>query len=509
MNWILFIAIIQVVHFLGTWKLYKAAGRKAWEAAVPVYNAVVLMQIINRPVWWVILLFIPVVNLIMFPVVWVEIARSFRHNSKSDTFWAIISLGFYSFYLNYFVKNLRYKENRSREPLTEAGEWTSSILFAVVAATIVHNYFFQPFVIPTSSLEKSLLVGDYLFVSKIHYGPRTPMTPVAAPMVHDTIPLVGLKSYTDAVELPYFRFPGFSHVKRNDIVVFNWPADTVQFFFQKPTERIRKPVDKKSNYVKRAVGMPGDLMEIKDGYVFINGEQNQLPERAKLQFFYRVKVSQGFNVNTLVQRYDVREAYQLEADVFLINLDEENYQKLKRNSNVISIERKITPAGENNRVFPNGAFAWNEDNMGPIQIPQAGMTVDLNMTNLPLYFKIISEYEGHELSTAQGQIYIDGSPVDSYTFAMDYYWMMGDNRHASEDSRFWGFVPENHIVGKPVFIWFSKDDRLPGMRGIRWDRVFTTVSGDGPRVSYFPYFVILLFGYLGYSFYRRRKGPRK
>ena len=242
-QWILFILVIQVVHFLGTYKLYQRAGREAWEALVPFYSAVVMMKIINRPSWWVFLLLIPVVNLLMFPVVWVETARSFGHNSTKDTWLAILTLGFYNFYLSYATES-SYINDRSLKPRTEVGEWVSSIVFAIVAATIVHTYFFQPFTIPTSSLEKSLLVGDYLFVSKIHYGARVPMTPVAAPMVHDTIPLVGVRSYAKKPSIPYFRFPGFQDIKRNEIVVFNWPTDTVRFFRERTKFGVKKPIDK-------------------------------------------------------------------------------------------------------------------------------------------------------------------------------------------------------------------------------------------------------------------------
>jgi signal peptidase I len=248
-GWLIFVLVIQVVHFLGTWKLYVKAGRQAWEAAVPVYNAVVLMKIINRPWWWTILLFIPVVNLIIFPVVWVETIRSFGRNSTADTLLAIFTCGLYTYYISY-TQELSYIEDRSLQPGSAAGEWISSVLFAVVAATIVHTYVMQPFTIPTSSLEKTLLVGDFLFVSKFHYGARTPMTPIAFPMVHDTIPVAGVKSYSDDPQIPYFRFPGFQKIKPNDIVVFNWPVDTLVDINPRPMRGcVQKPIDKKSNYV--------------------------------------------------------------------------------------------------------------------------------------------------------------------------------------------------------------------------------------------------------------------
>ncbi|MBL4663761.1 MAG: signal peptidase I, partial [Flavobacteriaceae bacterium] len=221
-GWLIFFLVVQVIHFLGTWKMYVAAGRKSWEAGVPVYNAVILMKIINRPWWWVILLFVPIVNLIMLPVVWVETLRSFKYNTNKDTLLGVVTLGFYIYFVNYTQK-LEHIKDRSLKPRTSAGEWTSSILFAIVAATIVHTYFMQPFTIPTSSLEKTLLVGDYLFVSKFHYGARTPMTSAALPMLHDRIPLTTKKSYYSGLEYPYFRLPGFQNIKHNDIVVFSWP----------------------------------------------------------------------------------------------------------------------------------------------------------------------------------------------------------------------------------------------------------------------------------------------
>ena len=225
-DWFIIFIAVQFIHGLGTWKLYIKAGEKPWAAFVPVYNAIVLMRIINREWWLVFLLFLPVINILMFIVIWGEIARGFGRNTHLDAFLTIITLGFYSYYLNY-IEDLKYLPNRDINPKSTSGEWTSSIIFAIIAATLVHNYVMQPYTIPTSSLEKSLLVGDFLFVSKFHYGARVPMTTVAAPMVHDTIPFIKTKSYLEKFELPYLRIPGFQKIKNNDIVVFNWPVDTM------------------------------------------------------------------------------------------------------------------------------------------------------------------------------------------------------------------------------------------------------------------------------------------
>lgn len=507
-QWLLFILILQIIHFLGTWKLYVKAGRKAWEAIVPVYNAVVLMQIINRPKWWVILLFIPIINLLMFPIVWIETIRSFGKNSTKDSFLVVLSLGFYIFYISY-KEDVKYIENRSLKPRTASGEWVSSIAFAVIAATLVHTYFMQPYTIPTSSLEKSLLIGDFLFVSKFHYGARVPMTTVAAPMVHDTLPLVKTKSYLKSPQLPYLRLPALQKIKQNDIVVFSWPVDTVEQFFKKTNRRIRKPIDKKSNYVKRCVGIPGDSLEIRDGYVYINGKKNKLPDRARLQFFYETDTDgKALSVKSLRSRYHVREGGRLQDGNYVLNLSEEDAQLISKNPTVKELKRRLSEKGQGEDVFPNvPSLNWNKDQFGPIYIPEAGKTVALNLETLPFYKQIIVEYEKNSLRVENGQIFLNegAEPVSSYTFKQDYYWMMGDNRHNSEDSRYWGYVPFDHVVGKPVFIWFSWNSDGKGLGKVRWERLFTTVGGSGKPVSYFYPFVGLMIALYAFNWYRKRK----
>ena len=505
-EWLLFFLIVQVIHFVGTWRLYNKAGRKAWEAAVPIYNAVILMKIINRPWWWIILLFIPIINLLMFPVIWVETVRSFGKHSTADSFLAVLSLGFYNYYLNY-VADVTYVENRSLKSRTELGEWVSSIVFAIVAATLVHTYIMQPYTIPTSSLEKSLLIGDFLFVSKFHYGARTPMTTVAAPMVHDSLPLSAVRSYLKKPQLPYYRFPGFEEIKRNEIVVFNWPVDTVRFFFDQSNIHVNKPIDKRSNYVKRCVGIPGDSLEIRDGYIFINGKQSQLPDRAKTQYNYRVTTNgQQFSGATLA-RYGITEGRNY-GDFYLLNITDENAQRLRKNPIVQEIVKEVVPKGQYSAsIFPHDElYPWSIDNYGPIYIPEAGKTVALDNSSLPFYRRIIEEYEKNDLTVNGEEIYINGQLADSYTFKQDYYWMMGDNRHNSEDARYWGYVPFDHIVGKPVFIWFSWDSSAQGIGNkIRWERVFTTVHGSGEPVSYLYYFIGAMLLWYFISLYRRKK----
>jgi len=558
-EWFIFFLVIQVIHFAGTWKLYLRANRKAWEAAIPIYNAVILMKIINRPKWWVILLFIPVINQLMFPIVWIETARSFGFNKRKDTALVLLTLGFYLFFINY-ATNSTYKINRSLKPRTALGEWVSSIAFAIIAATLVHTYVMQPYTIPTSSLEKTLLVGDYLFVSKFHYGARVPTTTIATPMLHDSIPTAiisekNTKSYLNKPLLPYVRIPGFQKIKRNDIVVFNWPVDTLVHWMDPSKGTDFKPLDKKTNYVKRCVGIAGDTLEVRDGYVYINGKQNILPDRAKLQFYNKVYSEKGLSTQKLlrytdkeferkfiinftsqnqfekVMRYATNNPEKIKDNQFIIttsdegvpqwiingyrldikeistkirkaNITDEIAAKLRKDSEVDSVVKVINPKGnKGNNMFPQVTnLSWNTDNYGPIYIPKKGTTVPLNMNSIPFYERIIGDYENNELEVIGEHIFVNGKKSTSYTFKQDYYWMMGDNRQNSLDARSWGYVPFDHVVGKPVLIWFSINEGK-----IRWERLFTTVGGNGEPVSYLMYFLIAVAGYIGYSFLRKNK----
>ena len=294
-EWIYFFLIYNGLIFAGSQKLFRLAGVPGWHAIIPFYNIIKHLDIIQRPRWWIILVFIPVINLLMIPVVWVEFIKKFNHNSKIDRILVILTLGFYFFYISYFSSKTKLVEEISFSGFERS---IGSFIFAIVIATIVHNYFLQPFVIPTGSLEKTLRVGDFLLVSKFHYGARVPSTVVTLPMVHDTIPIIKTRSYLKSPQLPYIRIPGFQEIKNNDIVVFNWPADTVRRFFVKE-KGVIKPRDKKSNYVKRALGIPGDTIEIKDGIIFINGKKNVLPDRAKPIFTYNIKSEKGVSSNKL------------------------------------------------------------------------------------------------------------------------------------------------------------------------------------------------------------------
>ncbi|HBD26519.1 signal peptidase I [Flavobacterium sp.] len=511
-GWLIFILLVQVIHGIGTWKLYVKAGRKAWEAFIPVYNGIVLMQIINRPKWWILLLFIPVINLFLFPIIWIETLRTFGKKSTIDMVLGVVTLGFYIAYVNY-TQEVTYRANRDLTAPNKTMDTLGSLSFAIVVATLVHTYFIQPYTIPTSSLEKSLLVGDFLFVSKFHYGARTPMTPIAAPMVHDTLPIVKVKSYSAKPSLPYFRFPALQKIERNDIVVFNWPADTLFHMYKAADKRYDKPIDKKTNYVKRCTAIPGDKIEIKEGIVFINGKESILPERAKPQYSYKVAWDgkTPVDLDYIKKELNITDAFgQIANDTLIFSaLPQSSVDRLKNIPGLTKVERIIHKETDKT-IFP-GTKDWNVDNLGPIYIPEAGKTVELNKETIPFYKKVIGEYEGNDLKINGDEIRINGQIATSYTFKQDYYWMMGDNRHNSLDSRYWGFVPADHIVGKPIFIWMSIDGINDGLKNwsIRWDRLFTTVSGDGQPKSYFQYFLIALAAYFAFDYFRKKKKKKE
>ena len=556
-EWIYFFLIFNCLIFAGSQKLFRLAGVPGWYAIIPFYNIIKHLDIIKRPRWWTILVFIPVINLLMIPVIWVEFIKKFNHNSKIDRILVILTLGFYFFHVSYFSSKTKLVDDISFSGFERS---IGSFIFAIVIATIVHNYFLQPFVIPTGSLEKTLRVGDFLLVSKFHYGARVPSTVVTLPMVHDTIPIIKTRSYLKSPQLPYIRIPGFQEIKNNDIVVFNWPADTVRRFFVKE-KGVIKPRDKKSNYVKRALGIPGDTIEIKDGIVFINGKKNVLPDRAKPIFTYNINSNEGGSSNKLkelgiegfIRKFIIKNLSQIsyeEISNYILSISNTNdneylvytddfgiplsiirennliiselidssreisltYEDAFKieNSNLFDTIYRVTQSKDlsNLNFFPNNKnFDWNNDYMGPIYIPKKGDKIDLSIDNLPLYKKIIKDYEFNDIVISNGRIILNNKEQNSYTFKQDYYWMMGDNRCNSEDSRVWGFVPFDHVLGKPVFIWMSIDGLFNGIQNwkFRWDRIFTTIGLDGKPRSYFPHFIAFIVLWQVYVFIKRKK----
>ena len=375
-------------------------------------------------------------------------------------------------------------------------EWVNAIVFATVVASLIHIFFFQMYVIPSSSMEKSLLVGDYLYVSKLTYGPKMPNTPISFPFVHHTMPFSQTKkSFSEAIKLPYHRLKGLRQIERNDVVVFNFPAgDTVLLENQVVTyydvvrdyerqygkERGRKalnenytvitrPVDKRENYIKRCVALPGDTLQIIDAQLFVNGEiSTEIPFA---QQCYTVRTSSPLSSYAL-QKLGITELSSGGNNYFM-PLTAQMIEELEKMPNVVS----ITPYRAMEQTFPySDKYTWTADNFGPLWIPQKGVTIALTIDNLPLYERIIDVYEENDLKVEGDKIFINGEEATSYTFKMNYYWMMGDNRHNSADSRYWGYVPEDHIVGKASFIWLSLDSEQSFPSNIRWSRLFNKVK---------------------------------
>jgi signal peptidase I len=368
--------------------------------------------------------------------------------------------------------NWKFWQRRKATNKSRTREWIEAILFAVVAATLIRTFIIEAYTIPTPSMEKSLLVGDFLFVSKLSYGARIPNTPLSFPFAHNTMPVFGSKSYLEWIKLNYHRLTGFSHVHRNDVVVFNYPMED------------NRPVDKRENYIKRCVGTPGDTLSVIGGVVYINNQKNFLPPRRQEDY---IVTTDGNPLNdeamfNVLKENDVTEGGPLQnAGTYNFRLTDEAVAELRKLPNVKKIEPLLLQAGYNpETIFPGDPehFRWNIDNYGPIWVPKAGVTVSLSKENIALYRRLITVYEHHTLEERGDQILIDGKPATSYTFAMDYYWMMGDNRHNSLDSRYWGFVPEDHIVGKATMIWMSWNRDGDLLHKIRWNRLFNGIHGD-------------------------------
>jgi len=366
--------------------------------------------------------------------------------------------------------NLKFwkSSNKGKTKKSATREWVDAIVFAVIAATIIRWAFLEAFTIPTPSMENSLLVGDFLFVSKIHYGPRTPKTPLQVPLTHQKIWGTNIPSYLEWIQLPQYRLPGLADVERNDVVVFNYPAED------------QHPVDLKTNYIKRCVAVPGDVFEIRDMQVYINGQASENPPEMQLSYF--VKTAPGTSVisERVFRKYEISEA-QIRKGGYVVLTTPETAREFEQENFIESVEviRRYRDGQPNPGVYPQEPelFPWNEDNYGPLEIPAEGATFQMDRKNVALYGQMIERYEALEnVEIKDGALFIDGQQVDEYTFKQNYYFMMGDNRHNSQDSRFWGFVPENHVVGKAFFIWFSWDQTAPLLEKVRWNRLLDLIK---------------------------------
>ncbi len=527
---------------VSTWKLFKKMGYNPIFAFVPFYNYFLILKSTENPKWWSALSYLPIVGPIMMTVFHLFLMKKFGKTSFVQRLLTVVLPFIYLATVNY---NKDTEVVDEKEEFVLPGEepkkketFIGSITFAVVFATIIHTFITQPFGIPTGSMERTLLVGDFLFVNKLNYGYRMPMRPLAIPFLQGTIKDTGEKgnpkddpkSYVDAVKLPYFRFPGWEKVERYDIVVFNYPQDSVH-----------TAIDRKDPYVKRCVGIPGDVVEVKSGKLFINGKPEKILGDEDQQHSFLLQTSSEIDVPLLYKsmefftvenvelggRYgqEYFDKYKLSPKnyVYRMQLTNGRVNELKKLPQFISIQEEIEEQGKEKvvyfdqnktRVFrPYSIFPinkpWNEDWYGPLTIPKKGDVVTVNQETLPEYEWIISQYEQNTLENKNGKIFINGKETDKYTIQQDYYFMMGDNRDGSLDARFFGFVPEENIVGKPMFTWMSiegvfKDQQsnyqADGWR-VRWDRMFKAANtGEAEKTSYWWIAALILVLFFGWDY---------
>ncbi len=536
---LLFLIISYILLSISLFLVFPKAGISGIKGLIPGLNFVAWCQIIGRKPTHALWLLFPVVNLFIFVGMAIDLVRSFGKTSLSDSAFAFIyapaAIGVIalnkstaykgpvltqetayntelenaskvgdSYKLSQLKANNPYKKSAARE-------WVESIVFAVFAASFIRMFLIEAFVIPTPSMEGSLNVGDFLFVSKAHYGIRTPMTVAMVPLLHNQIPVINKESYLRNPSLPYFRLKPLEKIEAGKPIVFNWPVgDSVYItrqrsYFVSQIQRepdymksdpelerkvaskdyVVRPIDKKDHYIKRCVAGPGDSLQIIDRQIFLNGKAVKNPEH--LQYLYQIMLPPTASVNSKKLDewgIDYGDNAFGTKDLFnngqgLLFLDNQQAERIKSlDPNVMMQVYPYQP--EPTKLFPFDTIIgkdWSVDNYGPIWIPKAGATTELTIRNLPFYRRIIEVYENNNLEIKGDDIFINGQKAESYTFKQDYYWAMGDNRHNSEDSRAWGYVPHDHIVGKPLFIWFStKEGNI--RNGINWDRLFTSASKD-------------------------------
>lgn len=500
--------LIVFLPSFGLARLFEKAGVEKWKAYVPFYNTWVMETLAQRPRHWVFWQFIPVVGWFISPGIFIEFVKLYGKFSVGSHILAALLAPFYFPYLAYY-KDVKYigPEAVKKHKKSAGREWFDAAIFAIVAATLIRTFVFEAYTIPSASMEKTLLTNDFLFVSKWSYGPRLPNTPLSIPFIHNYIPGTSLKSYSTLIKIPYIRWWA-SPVHRNDDVVFNFPAgDTVinkdGFQSANPYYDIKRraaqgspfdqevlsdpdnypiavhPVDKTDNYIKRCVGIAGDSLKIVNGILYVNGRLAFVSPTSATFYGFRTN-------NVMIDEDQLRDAgiklNQQDDDpdftpganyTYRINLTLGEVEKLKKIPGVIpgSVTREID-SSERGNVFPYDTtyFRWTVDNFGPVWVPKKGEKINLTPQNVDVYRRCIEVYEKNKWEQQGAKIFINGQETTTYTFKMDYYWMMGDNRHKSQDSRFWGFVPEDHVVGKASIIWFSWE------HGPRWNRLFRFVK---------------------------------
>ena len=491
----------------GLAKLFTKAGEQSWKAYVPFYNTWIMQGIAQRPKHWVFWQFIPVVGWFITPGIFIEFTKMFGKFSLGHHTMAALLAPFYFPWLA-AQKDTKFAGTEAARKHKKAAwrEWADAAIFAIVAATLIRTFIFEAYTIPSGSMEKTLLIRDFLFVSKLSYGPRIPNTPLSVPFVHNYLPLTNGKSYSTAIKLPYTRW--FAAMpKRGDVVVFNFPAgDTVihaegfesavpyydikrraalgsredQMILSDPENYpiVVHPVDKTDNYIKRCVGVAGETIEIKDDVVYIDSVKQEVPPHSEISYLVTVNNATTLDPDVMKDEYDVdvdKGEYTLTGrpGEYKMLLTAEAKDKMQKNGLIKAIVPEVYPAGIEN-VYPYDTVAshksWTRDNFGPVWIPKKGVSLKLSAENYFIYERAIRVYENNEFYTQGGKFFLNGKEVNEYTFKMDYFWMMGDNRQGSQDSRYWGFVPEDRIVGKAWMIWFSWEG------GPRWKRLFNIVK---------------------------------
>ncbi len=518
-------AIYFIAAHVGLYKIFKKIGKEPWKALVPFYSTYLAVKMIKKSWLWIIVYYVPFLGFVVWMGIIVELLKLLGQTSFKEHFLGVVFAGIYLPYIgfNEDVKFIGYEE-AAKYKKSKKREWADAIVFAVIAATLIRGFYLEAFTIPTSSMERKLLRGDFLFVNKMAYGARVPNTPISFPFTHhsfpDWIPFVGgEKSYVEWLKFPYAKLPAMEDVQRNDCVVFNFPAgDTVvlehqnRIYDQMVREEgraqvwknytvIHRPVDKQENYIKRCVALPGDKLEVVDSKLFINDKPAYVDPGQQHNFRVYVKDVQLEKKDLILKDINLEYPTQMVRDslgrtfevpawkdetgsIYQLTLTEDAKNRLQKFPNVIAVEQIITKKDSTrysdfNPIFPSSKYYnWTVDNFGPITIPKKGVTVSLNLKTLPLYKVLITRYEMNNLKVVNDKIYINDKEVNSYTFKMDYFWMMGDNRNNSQDSRYWGFVPEDHIVGKAVFVWMSyspHEEDGSFFSRIRWSRLFTFV----------------------------------
>ncbi|MFV0170817.1 signal peptidase I [Empedobacter falsenii] len=511
--WLIGFIIANVIFGAATWKLYKNAGKEAWQAYIPFLNIWKGLEIIHRPKWWIILFYLPIVGPIFWLVFFVDLGDSYGKIETKDKVIMVLTLGLYIFTVNY-ADNPKYLGPEKRKPT-----FISSLIFALVLATLVHNWFIQPMIVPTGSMENTIKIGDALFVEKVSYGARVPITPIGIPFSE----FIYRDGFIDKARLPYMRVPGWRDLKSNDIVVFNYPTDSIY-----------NAIDRKDAYVKRLVGLPGETVQIRNGVLYVNDKKFIPKKDAQVQHSYLVVVKTPFSDKLLYDNFGIistdYQAGKQTDGTFIYQfaaLTDAHVTAMKSNANVVSIEPILQPVGQKTEHIVNGKIDstntifpvnknWNTDQYGPLYIPKKGDVVDVNKETLAQYINIIRRYENNMLKvdSANGKfdVFINDQKTDKYEIKQNYYFMVGDNRNQSLDARFFGYVGEDHIIGRPIMIWANMNGMFEpaAPKKFIWHRFFTSINNDNPnKTSYGIYVLIALIGWIGYDIVKARKEKKK